>query len=271
FWVAARPNPVKATFAASRYLTDLKNRFHGDWYLAWAGYNAGEGKVDRAIRRESTRDFWRMMSKGRTLRAETKHYVPKLIAAALIAKHPERFGFKVDYADPWDVDEVFIPNATDLHVIAKTAGLTIDQVRDLNPELRRFCTPPGGWNIRLPKGTRDAFLAEFQKLGAGERRSAPDVRGEGGRYVVDDRQQVLDHGGAPQAPEPPDRPARERAAGRAAPRCEGHGELSRGLRLTARGGRMRRHEDIPRGLRPGAAAGLRRIHSLADGFPGCPR
>jgi len=82
---------MKATLAAARYLKDLKDRFHGDWYLAWAGYNAGEGKVDRAIRRESTRDFWRMMSKGRTLRAETKHYVPKLIAAALIAKHPERF------------------------------------------------------------------------------------------------------------------------------------------------------------------------------------
>jgi len=180
FWVDERRDPVKATIAAARYLKDLKDRFRGDWYLAWAGYNAGEGKVDRAIRRESTRDFWRMMSKGRTLRAETKHYVPKLIAAALIAKHPERFGFKVDYAEPWDVDEVYIPDATDLHVIAKTAGLTIDQVRDLNPELRRFCTPPGGWTIRLPKGTKDAFLAEFQKLDAGERLSFTEHRVEKG-------------------------------------------------------------------------------------------
>jgi membrane-bound lytic murein transglycosylase D len=121
-----------------------------------------------------------MMSKGRTLRAETKHYVPKLIAAALIAKHPERFGFKVDYVDPWDVDEVFIADATDLHVIAKTAGLTIDQVRDLNPELRRFCTPPGGWTVRLPKGTKDAFLAEFQKLDAGERLSFTEHKVEKG-------------------------------------------------------------------------------------------
>ena len=180
FWVDERRDPVKATVAASRYLKDLKERFHGDWYLAWAGYNAGEGKVDRAIRRESTRDFWRMMSKGRTLRAETKHYVPKLIAAALIAKHPERFGFKVDYVDPWDVDEVFIPDATDLHVIAKTASLTIDQVRDLNPELRRFCTPPGGWTIRLPKGTKEAFVAEFQKLDAGDRLSFTEHKVEKG-------------------------------------------------------------------------------------------
>src|SRR5438309_301490 len=184
FWVDERRDPVKATFAASRYLTDLKNRFHGDWYLAWAGYNAGEGKVDRAIRRESTRDFWRMMSKGRTLRAETKHYVPKLIAAALIAKHPERFGFKVDYEAPWDADEVFIPDATDLHVLAKTAGITIDQLRDLNPELRRFCTPPGGWTIRLPQGTKEAFLAEFEKLGPRERLSFTEHKVERGEPLA---------------------------------------------------------------------------------------
>jgi membrane-bound lytic murein transglycosylase D len=180
FWVDERRDPVKATLAASKYLKDLKERFHGDWYLAWAGYNAGEGKVDRAIRRESTRDFWRMMSKGRTLRAETKHYVPKLIAAALIAKHPERFGFKVDYESPVEADEVFIPDATDLHVIAKTAGITIDQVRDLNPELRRFCTPPGGWTLRLPKGTKDAFLTEFAKLDARERLSFTEHKVERG-------------------------------------------------------------------------------------------
>jgi len=180
FWVDERRDPIKATIAAARYLKELKERFHGDWYLAWAGYNAGEGKVDRAIRRESTRDFWRMMSKGRTLRAETKHYVPKLIAAALIAKHPERFGFKVDYAEPWEADEFYIADATDLHVIAKTAGITIDEVRDLNPELRRFCTPPGGWTIRLPKGKKEAFVADFEKLDAGERLSFTEHKVERG-------------------------------------------------------------------------------------------
>ena len=183
FWVDERRDPIKATIAAARYLKELKERFHGDWYLAWAGYNAGEGKVDRAIRRESTRDFWRMMSKGRTLRAETKHYVPKLIAAALIAKHPERFGFKVDYAEPWEADEFYIADATDLHVIAKTAGITIDEVRDLNPELRRFCTPPGGWSIRLPKGKKEAFVADFEKLDAGERLSFTEHKVERGERL----------------------------------------------------------------------------------------
>src|SRR5207248_3120830 len=131
FWVDERRDPIKATVAATRYLGDLKHRFHGDWYLAWAGYNAGEGKISRAIRKEKTTDFWRMMGKGRTLRAATKHYVPKLIAAALIAKHPERSGFHVDYEQPREAQEVVVPDATDLRVIAKIAGITVEQVRDL--------------------------------------------------------------------------------------------------------------------------------------------
>jgi membrane-bound lytic murein transglycosylase D len=183
FWVDERRDPVKATEAAAKYLKDLRHRFHGDWYLAWAGYNAGEGKVDRAIRKEKTTDFWRMMGKGRTLRAETKHYVPKLIAAALIAKHPERFGFHVDYEQPPEVDELFVHDATDLHVLAKTAGIDFEQFHDLNPELRRFCTPPGGWTIRLPKGSRESFLAAYEKLGPNDRLSFTEHRVEKGEPI----------------------------------------------------------------------------------------
>ena len=169
FWVDERRDPVKSTVAAAKYLSDLRARYHGDWYLAWAGYNAGEGKVDRAIRNDKSKDFWMLMGKGRTLRAETRHYVPKLIAAALIAKHPERFGFHVAFEQPPEMDEVQVPDATDLHVIAKAAGVSFEQIRDLNPELRRFCTPPGGWTLRLPKGTREPFVAEYAKLGPGDR------------------------------------------------------------------------------------------------------
>jgi membrane-bound lytic murein transglycosylase D len=170
FWVDERRDPLKATLAAAKYLKELRARFHGDWYLAWAGYNAGEGKVDRAIRNEKTTDFWRMMGKGRTLRAETKHYVPKLIAAALIAKHPGRFGFgDVVFEQPWDADEVEIPESTDLRVIAKAAGVDLEVIRQLNPELRRFCTPPGAWTVKLPRGTKDAFTTEFAKISAEER------------------------------------------------------------------------------------------------------
>jgi membrane-bound lytic murein transglycosylase D len=180
FWVDERRDPYKSTIAASKYLKELKARFHGDWYLAWAGYNAGEGKISRAIRKEKTTDFWRMMGRGRTLRAETKHYVPKLIAAALIAKHPERFGFHVDYDQPRDFEEVRVPDATDLHVVAKAAGITFEELRDLNPELRRFCTPPGGYTLRLPQGKREAFLAEYEKLDAKDRLSFTEHRVEKG-------------------------------------------------------------------------------------------
>ncbi|GAC1342039.1 MAG: hypothetical protein NVSMB23_14340 [Myxococcales bacterium] len=164
FWVDERRDPIKATVAAGKYLRDLQIRFHGDWYLAWAGYNAGEGKIEKAIRKEGTTSFWRMMDKGRTLRAETKHYVPKLIAAALIAKHPERFGFRVDYEEPFAFDEAEIDGATDLRVLATAAGTTVERIRELNPALRRFCTPPAGFVARLPKGTRDSFVAAFGKL-----------------------------------------------------------------------------------------------------------
>ena len=183
FWVDERRDPVKSTLAAARYLRDLKDRFHGDWYLAWAGYNAGEGRVVRAIRRERTRDFWRMMGHGRTLRAETRHYVPKLIAAALIAKHPERFGFHIDYEKPPEVEEVFVPDATDLHVAAQAAGITFEQLHDLNPDLRRFCTPPGGFHLRLPKGSRDTFVANYQKLDARDRLSFVEHRLEKGEPI----------------------------------------------------------------------------------------
>ena len=180
FWVDERRDPYKSTIAASKYLKELKARFHGDWYLAWAGYNAGEGKISRAIRKEKTTDFWRMMGRGRTLRAETKHYVPKLIAAALIAKHPERFGFHVDYDQPRDFEEVRVPDATDLHVVAKAAGIAFEELRDLNPELRRFCTPPGGYTLRLPQAKRESFLAEYEKLDAKDRLSFTEHRVEKG-------------------------------------------------------------------------------------------
>ena len=183
FWVDERRDPVKSTVAAAKYLKNLRERFHGDWYLAWAGYNAGEGKIDRAIRKDGTRDFWRLMGKGRTLRAETRHYVPKLIAAALIAKHPERFGFKVEYEQPRAIDEVRVPDATDLRVLARTAGITVEELRDLNPELRRFCTPPRGWTIRLPQGTRDAFLTEYEKLDAKDRLSFVEHKVEKGEPI----------------------------------------------------------------------------------------
>ena len=184
FWVDERRDPILSTEAAGRYLSDLKDRYHGNWYLAWAGYNAGEGKVDKAIRLESTVDFWRMMSKGRTLRAETKHYVPKLIAAALISKHPERFGFRVDYEPLFTFDTVHVDQATSLAAIAKAANTDVDMIRDLNPALRRFCTPPSGWDVRIPTGSKEAFVAAFGAIKAEDRLSFAQHKIERGESLA---------------------------------------------------------------------------------------
>ncbi len=168
FWVDERRDPFKSTLAAARYLKELHQQF-GDWYLAWAAYNGGCGKVARAERTARSEDFWDL-AKGRVLRRETKGYVPKLIAAALIARHPDRFGFHdIAYEPPLDYDEAEVDSPTDLAVVAKAAGVTVEAVQALNPELRRSCTPPGSWRVKLPKGTAPSFVEAIAKWPAGER------------------------------------------------------------------------------------------------------
>jgi membrane-bound lytic murein transglycosylase D len=170
FWVDERRDPVRATAAAAQYLRSLYEEF-GDWRLAWAGYNAGENKVRGAIKLDGTTDFWEMV-KGRVLRKETKHYVPKLMAAALLAKHLKLFGFddsEVSALPPLAYAEVEVPEATDLEVLASAAGVTVDSLRDLNPELRRFCTPPPRvrgdvFRLKLPVGTEARFAESFAKV-----------------------------------------------------------------------------------------------------------
>lgn len=173
FWVDERRDPVLATRAAARYLRDLYKEF-GHWYLAWAGYNAGEGKIRRASKMYETTDFWEMSSAGSYLRRETKHYVPKLIAAAIVAKHPERFGFEgIEPEGPYEYDEVEVPDATDLAVVARAAGVELEAVQQLNPALRRWCTPPSrqgrGYKVKLPPGTSERFAAEFAQVPASQR------------------------------------------------------------------------------------------------------
>jgi membrane-bound lytic murein transglycosylase D len=172
--VDERRDPLKATVAASRYLKDLHKEL-GHWYLAWAGYNTGSGRVRRMMERLDTRDFW-VISAEKGLAQETKHYVPKLIAAALIAKHPAAFGFsekEFDYEPVLAFDEVRLNDATDLDVIARAAGVSVEDVQELNPELRRWCTPPASarnpYVLRLPKGTAERFAENFARIAPKER------------------------------------------------------------------------------------------------------
>ncbi|MFQ5589279.1 MAG: LysM peptidoglycan-binding domain-containing protein [Nitrospiria bacterium] len=160
-WIDERRDPIKSTRAAAKYLTELYDMF-GSWPLALAGYNAGEGRVYRTIVRVRTRDFW-TLRKSRHLRAETRNYVPKFMAATILAKDPERYGFSIEYEDPWEFDEVEIQHATYLSAIAKYAGISVKELKKYNPELKQNITPPRapGYKIKLPPGRKEAFLAAY--------------------------------------------------------------------------------------------------------------
>lgn len=153
FWVDDRRDFVKATDAAARYLADLYGMY-GDWFLAMAAYNAGPGKVNRAIRRYGTEDFWEI-SKRRHLRRETKQYVPKILAAAELSKLPHVHGIEdVEYQAPLSWEVVTVTTATSLRAMAEACPFELEEdvLRGLNPALRCGVTPPGEtWSIRVPR------------------------------------------------------------------------------------------------------------------------
>lgn len=151
WWVDERSNPEKATRAAAKYLKDLHGLL-GDWNLALAGYNAGEFKVLRGISRYGTNDYWRLR-KTRAFRRETKNYVPLIHAAIVVAKAPGKYGFEVtaETAPAYEVASVAGP--VDLRVVAECLETPVDDVRALNPELRRLATPARtSYPLRVPEG-----------------------------------------------------------------------------------------------------------------------
>ncbi len=167
FWVDERRDPEKSARAAARYLKKLYEQT-GDWRLAWAGYNAGVGRIFKA-KAKGYRDFWSMAAAPgkKVLRAETKGYVPKLMAAAIVTKHPELFGFTKEEIEPqrWEeYVEATIPTATLLGVLAKAAGVPERQLMDLNPELRRSCTPPRPYKIKIPKDRAEQFAEAWPAM-----------------------------------------------------------------------------------------------------------
>jgi len=165
WWVDERRDPEKSTIAAAKYLKDLYEMF-ACWYLAAAGYNAGEYKIINAIKRYRTDDFWKL-TKHRYLKRETKDYVPLMIAAALVAKDPEKYGFiDVEYQEPLRYEKVKVPELTDLSLIARACETSLEEIKDLNPELRRGVTPPNEteYEIKIPFGGKDLFLENFEAL-----------------------------------------------------------------------------------------------------------
>ena len=189
-WVDERRDPVRSTDAAARYLVYLRDKF-GSIYLAAAAYNGGPGTVSRGLSRVtpvatqndeelegeddevlgwSDADFF-ALADTRYLRSETKDYVPKLIAASLIARDPVKYGFTpLPAGPPFALDSVVVPNMTGLDIVADLAGVSVTVIRELNPHYLRMVTPPGtAAVIRVPAGTADKVAAGYASLPASKR------------------------------------------------------------------------------------------------------
>src|SRR2546421_730584 len=174
-WMDERRDPFRATEAAVNYLADLRERL-GSVYLAAAAYNAGVGRIERGIDRlpgeqdsVDDRTFFQL-SDRRYLRRETRDYVPKLIAAALIAKQPQRYGFQPEPLPPLEFDEITVPDATGLDVIARLADTTVAALLDLNPQFVRGVTPPGrSVVVRVPRGHGTQVAERYDSLPVTER------------------------------------------------------------------------------------------------------
>ena len=169
FWVDDRFNAEKATRAAAQHLKDLYADL-GDWYLVMAAYNSGQRRVERAIRRTGSRDFW-VHAQRRVLPRETRSYVPLIIAATVIAKNPEAYGFTSSSKTPIEYDVVRLEHAVDLSTAADSAGVSLDDMKFLNPELRRWVTPldSNTYPIRIPKGNAEAFKTALAAIPEDER------------------------------------------------------------------------------------------------------
>lgn len=169
----------EATRASARYLKFLANRYGGNWELAMAGYNCGEGNVDRAIRRAGVANFWAAYP---YLPRETRNYVPNILATILIANSPAQYGFgHVRPAPPLQYDRIRVPASTNLALIAQASDTSVQYIRYLNPHLRNNFTPPEPYVINVPPGKSDDVVAVFRRIPASKINNtnlANSVRGE---------------------------------------------------------------------------------------------
>ncbi len=163
-YVDERSDPEKATRAAARYLRDLYEMF-GDWSLAMAAYDAGEGKILKGLQRLGAADYWQLAT-GTFLRRETKEYVPFVFAAALISKDPASYGFDVVPDPPLRFDVVPVPRSVDLARVGEAVGAPLAELQLLNSELKSRVTPPGvaGYPLRVPDGSANRLVTRLASL-----------------------------------------------------------------------------------------------------------
>ncbi|MFH0930584.1 MAG: LysM peptidoglycan-binding domain-containing protein, partial [Candidatus Zixiibacteriota bacterium] len=162
WWYDEKRDFVKSTYAACDYLSKLYKEF-GAWNLALAAYNCGEGGLNRAIKKYKTNNFWEL-----NLRKQTYDYVPLYMAATIIAKYPEKYGFEVVYDNPLEFDTVIVDKPVDLKTIAEILNVSLQEVRELNPELLRDVTPPQyrAYPLRVPVNTKEIFTQRYSELPA---------------------------------------------------------------------------------------------------------
>ncbi|MBU3937437.1 MAG: transglycosylase SLT domain-containing protein [Proteobacteria bacterium] len=164
-YVDERRDPVKSTKAAVAYLSNLYKEFDS-WHLAVAAYNAGEGRIRRAMKQSDADDFWEV-AQSQYIHSETKLYVPQLIAAIMIAKDPEKYGFdNIDYAEPLDYETVHVPRGTSLKAVAVACGLPDEEILVLNRHLSKAITPPSEANypLRVPTGKKELVIKNLPRI-----------------------------------------------------------------------------------------------------------
>lgn len=174
-----RRDPVLSTQAAAEYFKDLYRRFNS-WYLAMAAYNVGEGRIDKIIKKYKTRDFWALSRIRRALPSETDNYVPKFIAAKLIAKNPDKYGFDgIDYMPPIEFDQVTVEQPVNLRVMAEKMNFNYEDFKALNPKYKGEIAPLGFENkleLRIPPGSFEAAMLAAKDSGVDSIAYVPDEK-----------------------------------------------------------------------------------------------
>jgi len=169
-WVVdERRDPYKSAAAAAKYLKKLYEEF-GDWYLALAAYNGGTGRLNRAIKRLKTKDFFKIAEHRWHIRRETRNYVPAFLAALIIAKDPEDYGFTIEKDKEEKIfantKTIQIPSPVDMKQVAALAQISYNELQKINPELIREFTPfdKDLYSIRVPNTVDESTLAELKRL-----------------------------------------------------------------------------------------------------------
>lgn len=171
WYVDERSDAEKATRAAATYLKTLSRMFDGDWHLALASYNAGPGRVQRAMKRSGRTDYWDLTESTRYLPRETRDYVPLVLAAIVVARNPAQYGLTVEPSNLPPYERVTVPGAVDLRRVAEWVEVPVQILQDLNPELRRWMTPvrSADYELKVPDGTAEIIrtrLAESEEARA---------------------------------------------------------------------------------------------------------